>query len=166
MKNISYPAEEKINREGSQYCDMEQVPCEFEAYPIGENSLANNYETLSDVISDLENQIGVKLYPESAINYWKHRAEKAEAENALNEKLLKDEHNKLLDALDKNKKIKNVLSEMWKECAGACSAQLSAQRCTIEAVAERLGVELPKNTTATLFKTNKNEIENDTKFTI
>lgn len=90
---------------GSQCCDMEQVPCEFEAYPIGENSLAKYYETLSDVISDLESKIGVKLYPESAVEYWKHRAEVAEAENALNEKLLDKEHNRLLDSKDYIKKV-------------------------------------------------------------
>lgn len=63
---------------GAQYSDFEQILCEFEAQGI-ENGLHGYYQTLSDVISFLEIKIGVKLYPESAVQYWKHRAEKAEA---------------------------------------------------------------------------------------
>lgn len=112
---------------GSQASDMEQVPCEFEAYPIGENSLANNYETLSDVISDLENKIGVKLYPESSVHYWKYRAEKADAENALNEKLLDKEHNKLLDAQDEIEKLKQELSRCRAMNADYLTAKTEAE---------------------------------------
>jgi hypothetical protein len=94
---------------GSQYCDMEQIPCEFEAYPIGENSLKDYYETLSDVISDLESKIGIKLYPESAVEYWKNRAEREEKEHAYYEKAWEKEHNKLLDAQDEIDKLKEYI---------------------------------------------------------
>jgi len=90
---------------GSQYCDMEQIPCEFEAYPIGDNSLANYYETLSDVISDLESKIGVKFYPENTLNYYKQCAEKEAKEHIYYEKAWNKEHNKLLDAQDYIKKV-------------------------------------------------------------
>lgn len=100
---------------GSQYCDMEQIPCKFEAYPIGENSLANYYETLSDVISDLESKIGVKVYPESAVEYWKNRAESEEKEHAYYEKAWNKEHNKLLDAQDEIDKLKEYIKKVCAE---------------------------------------------------
>ena len=70
---------------GAQATDMEQIPCVFQALRfIGENSLNGYYETLSEVVSDLESNLGIKLYPESAVEYWKNRAEKHEVENARN----------------------------------------------------------------------------------
>lgn len=89
---------------GSQYCDMEQIKANVQ---IGDCSY---YISLSSIIGAIEQGFktygfNIKLYPETAVNYWKHRAEKAEAENALNEKLLDKEHNKLLDAQDYIKKV-------------------------------------------------------------
>lgn len=63
--------------------------------------LNTNSNTISETCHEITRNTGVKLYPESAVQYWQHRAEKAEEENALNEKLLDKEHNKLLDAQDK-----------------------------------------------------------------
>ena len=65
-----------------------------------------------------------KLYPESAVEYWKNRAEKFEAENALNEKLLDKEHNKLLDAQDYIKKLKEEL----RRCRAANADYLTAKQ--------------------------------------
>ena len=42
-------------------------------------------------------------------------------------------------------KWKKILAEMWNECAGGCSAQLSIKRCKIETVAEKLGIKLEIN---------------------
>jgi len=81
---------------GSQATDIEQISM------LDINSdLICYYANLSELIKDIENKIGVKLYPESTVVHWKHRAEIAEQNNALNEKLLKKEHNKLLDVQDK-----------------------------------------------------------------
>lgn len=101
---------------GSQNCDMEQIPCEFEAYPIGDNSLKGNYETLSDVISDLESQIGIKFYSESAVEYWKQRAEKAEESIEKSKDYIKKVCKESSDDIQKldaeNKKLQKQLSEL------------------------------------------------------
>lgn len=95
---------------GSQNCDMEQIDL------IDVNSdLIYYYHSLSELVRHIEEKTGIKLYPESAMEYWKHRAEVAEQENALNEKLLKEEHNKLLDAQETNAKLRFSLSERDKE---------------------------------------------------
>jgi len=99
---------------GAQKGDMEQIPCEFEAYPIGDNSLHNYYETLSDVISDLESKIGIKLYPESAVEYWKQRAEKAEESIVKSKDYIKKVCKESSDDIQKldaeNKKLKQELA--------------------------------------------------------
>lgn len=105
---------------GSQYCDMEQVSIADGASPIG-NDIDGYYFTLSEIITEIERRVNAqtwlnlkkpfKLYPESAVNYWKHRAEIAEQNNALNEKLLDKEHNKLLDAQDEIEKLQAELEE-------------------------------------------------------
>lgn len=80
---------------GAQKGDMEQIDL------IDVNSdLIYYYHSLSELVRHIEEKTGIKLYPESAVVYWKHRAEIAEQDNALNEKLLKDEHNKLLNVQD------------------------------------------------------------------
>jgi hypothetical protein len=88
---------------GSQNCDMEQV--EIEKTEISEFPISGeeyHYKiSLTDKVREIECDFGVKLYPESAVEYWKRRAEIAEKNNALNEKLLDKEHNKLLDIQDK-----------------------------------------------------------------
>lgn len=63
----------------------------------------------------IEAETDIKLYPESAVNYWKHRAEVAEQSNALNVKLLKEEHNKLLDVQDRRKEWEETADELNKE---------------------------------------------------
>ena len=80
---------------GAQNCDMEQIKANVD-FPN-----CSYYNTLSSFVEGIEQGFAtdgydVKLYPKSAVEYWKHRAEVAEQSNALNEKLLKEEHNKLL----------------------------------------------------------------------
>ena len=66
---------------GSQYCDMEQINME-QINP----DLTYYYENLSELIRHIESKIGIKIYPESAVEYWKNRAEREEKEHAYYEK--------------------------------------------------------------------------------
>lgn len=91
---------------GSQKGDMEQIKANVQ---IGDCSY---YLSLSSIIGTIEqgfeaDGFNIKLYPESAVNYWKHRAEIAEQSNALNDKLLKEEHNKLLAEQEENDELSN-----------------------------------------------------------
>lgn len=90
---------------GSQYCDMEQINME-QINP----DLTYYYENLSELIRHIESKIGIKIYPESAVEYWKNRAEREEKEHAYYEKAWNKEHNKLLDAQDEIEKLKKELS--------------------------------------------------------
>ena len=96
---------------GSQKGDMEQIKANVQ---IGDCSY---YLSLSSIIGTIEqgfetDGFNIKLYPESAVEYWKHRAEVAEKDNALNEKLLAIEHNKVIDAQVEIGKLRNQLSEL------------------------------------------------------
>ena len=96
---------------GFQNCDMEQIKAN-----VSFDSECSYYYTLSSFVSAIEqgfatDGFNIKLYPESAVNYWKHRAEIAEQNNALNEKLLDKEHNKLLDAKEEIEKLQADLEE-------------------------------------------------------
>lgn len=125
---------------GSQYCDMEQIPCEFVAYPIEKNSLANYYKTLSDVISDLESKIGIKLYPESAVEYWKRREEVEKKEHAYFEQAFEKEHNKLLDISDRCKEWEETADELTIEL---CKTQ--KERDKLREYIKRLEAELEED---------------------
>lgn len=90
----------------AQNCDMEQIKANVD-FPN-----CSYYDTLSSFVEWIEQGFAtdgydVKLYPKSAVEYWKHRAEIAEQSNALNEKLLKEEHNKLLAEQGENDELSN-----------------------------------------------------------
>lgn len=59
-----------------------------------------HFWTLSEFIRLLEQGFGVKLYPESAVEYWKNRAEVEEKEHSYYEQAWGKEHSKLLNAQD------------------------------------------------------------------
>lgn len=69
---------------GAQYCDMELVEIEkteISDYPISGEEY--HYKiSLTDKVEQIERDFGVKLYPESAVEFWKNRAEKEEKEHA------------------------------------------------------------------------------------
>lgn len=95
---------------GSQYCDMEQINME-QINP----DLTYYYENLSELIRHIESKIGIKIYPESAVEYWKNRAEREEKEHAYYEKAWEKEHNKLLDAQDEIDKLKEYIKKVCAE---------------------------------------------------
>lgn len=128
---------------GAQYSDFEQVSI------MDMDEMIYHYANLSELVRDIEDKTGVKLYTESAVQYWKHRAEKAEAENALNEKLLNKEHNKLLDAQDYIKKV--------------CK-ESSADIQRLDAENKKLKEELPRCRAMNAdYLTAKTEAENEVK---
>lgn len=117
---------------GSQNCDMEQISIVKNGSPIG-NDIDGYYFSLSEIVQEVEKRVNgkewlklekpFKLYPESAVEYWKHHAETAEKSNALNEKLLNKEHNKLLDIQDNIEKLQSELSR----CRAANADYLTAK---------------------------------------
>jgi hypothetical protein len=78
---------------GRQAADMEQISIEEVNH-----DLLYYYKTLSDLIGHIENTLKIKLYPESAVSYWKQRAEVEKKEYTYYEQAWEKEHNKLLDA--------------------------------------------------------------------
>jgi len=62
---------------GAQKGDMEQVECFMMAEKDDAIGLDDfqQFNNLSDVCRHIEATTGVKLYPESAVEYWKRRAE-------------------------------------------------------------------------------------------
>lgn len=107
---------------GAQNHDMEQIDME----DINSDLLCD-YQNLSELVGHIEAETDIKLYPESAVNYWKHRAEIAEQSNALNEKLLKKEHNKLLDVQDNIEKLQSELSRCRAMNADYLTAKTEAE---------------------------------------
>lgn len=85
---------------GAQKCDME--PVEIEKTEISDFPISGeeyHYKiSLTDKVEQIERDFGVKLYPESAVEYWKNRAEVEKKEHAYYEQAWEKEHNKLLDA--------------------------------------------------------------------
>lgn len=55
---------------GAQKGDMEQI----DMADINSDLLCD-YQNLSELVGHIEAETDIKLYPESAVNYWKHRAE-------------------------------------------------------------------------------------------
>ena len=107
---------------GAQKGDMEQI----DMADIN-SDLLFDYQNLSELVGHIERETGIKLYPESAVEYWEHRAELAEQESALNDKLLKDEHNKLLDVQDKIDKLQSELSRCRAMNADYLTARTEAE---------------------------------------
>lgn len=95
---------------GSQAADIEQINME-QINP----DLIYYYENLSELIRHIESKIGIKIYPESAVEYWKNRAEVEEKEHAYYEKAWNKEHNKLLDAKDGIAKLKEYIKKVCAE---------------------------------------------------
>lgn len=100
---------------GSQYCDMEQIEIkvEEEGNPFTDD-IREYTVTLSDMVQEIESDFGVKLYPESAVEYWKRRAEIAEESIARLKDYIKKvckESSEDIQKLDtENKKLKEELS--------------------------------------------------------
>lgn len=97
---------------GSQNCDMEQIDL------IDVNSdLIYYYHSLSELVRHIEEKTGIKLYPESAVEYWKHRAEVAESSNAkLDSRIenLLNEQDALNQQLEKSRKATQDWFEQYK----------------------------------------------------
>lgn len=122
---------------GAQKGDMTQISVLSDGdSPIG-NDIDGYFFLVSEIVEEIEKRVSgqtwlnlkrpFKLYPESAVNYWKHRAEIAEQSNALNEKLLKEEHNKLLDVQDNIEKLQSELSRCRAMNADYLTAKTEAE---------------------------------------
>lgn len=109
---------------GSQAADMEQVSVTDGASPIG-NDIDGYYFDLSEIITEIERRVNektwlnlkkpFKLYPESAVEFWKRRAEIAANAEGINEKMMNKYLNEKLNLEDKVKMqaeyIKKVCAE-------------------------------------------------------
>lgn len=95
---------------GSQAADMKQISID-DVNP----DLYNDYKTLSDLIGHIETEIGLKLYPESAVQHYKHIAEVDEKEHAYYEQAWNKEHNKLIETEERRKEWEETADELNKE---------------------------------------------------
>lgn len=102
---------------GSQNCDMEQI--EIKVEEVGNpftDDLREYTVTLSDRVQEIESDFGVKLYPESAVEWLKRRAEIAEESIARLKDYIKKvckESSEDIQKLDaENKKLQKQLSEL------------------------------------------------------
>ena len=97
---------------GSQNCDMEQISIleDLDSYsPIG-NDIDGYFFLVSEIVEEIEKRVNAqtwlnlkrpfKLYPESAVEYWKQRAEVEKKEHTYYEQAWEKEHSKLLNAQD------------------------------------------------------------------
>ena len=94
---------------GSQAADMEQISVLDGASPI-ENDIDGYFFLVSEIVEEIEKRVNAqtwlhltrpfKLYPESAVEYWKQRAEVEKKEHAYYEQAWEKEHSKLLNAQD------------------------------------------------------------------
>lgn len=108
---------------GSQATDMEQINM------LDINSdLVYYYDNLSELIKYIENKIGIKLYPESAVEWLKRREEIAEESIARLKDYIKKvckESSEDIQKLDtENKKLKEELSR----CRAANADYLTAKK--------------------------------------
>lgn len=114
---------------GSQNCDMEQIEIkvEEEGNPFTDD-LREYTVTLSDRVQEIESDFGVKLYPESAVEYWKRRAEIAEESIEKSKDYIKKVCKESSDDIQKldaeNKKLKEELSR----CRAANAYYLTAKK--------------------------------------
>lgn len=113
---------------GSQNCDMEQI--EIKVEEVGNpftDDLREYTVTLSDRVQEIESDFGVKLYPESAVEWLKRRAEIAEESIARLKDYIKKvckESSEDIQKLDaENKKLKEELSR----CRAANADYLTAK---------------------------------------
>lgn len=113
---------------GSQNCDMEQI--EIKVEEVGNpftDDLREYTVTLSDRVQEIESDFGVKLYPESAVEYWKKNAEINEESIARLKDYIKKvckESSEDIQKLDaENKKLKKELSR----CRAANADYLTAK---------------------------------------
>lgn len=109
---------------GSQAADMEQITILDGASPIG-NDIDGYFFLVSEIVEEIEKRVNAqtwlnlkrpfKLYPESAVEYWKQRAEVEKKEHAYYEQAWEKEHNKLLDAQDEIAKLKEYIKKVCAE---------------------------------------------------
>ena len=117
---------------GSQNCDIEQIEIkvEEEGNPFTDD-LREYTVTLSDRVQEIESDFGVKLYPESAVEYWKRRAEIAEESIARLKDYIKKvckESSEDIQKLDtENKKLKEELSRCRATNADYLTAKTEAE---------------------------------------
>ena len=96
---------------GGQNSNFEQITCQMSAKKDNPNGGDDflQFQNLSEVCRYIETKTGVKLYPESAVEYYRHAAEVEAKEHAYYEQAWNKEHNKLLDAQDEIEKLKKEI---------------------------------------------------------